>query len=637
MKKGNDPGLLLLNQAIPPKYFEEEIIMKRDAIKVILDNVGGEKNIKSFSHCFTRLRLDLKDNNKINLEKIEALEPVKGAGVNGGQLQIIFGNEVESYFNELEKEIGTKEDASDKKNTNVLDIFQRIFTPIFPALAAGGLLKGLLLAVQFSGLVDTTGDTFSLMMTFSDIPFYFLPIILAFSAGKTFKCNQYIAVLIAGAMLHPNFTSLTENTSFLGLPVQAVNYSSTVFPILLSIFVLSYIERGLRKIIPKTLALLFVPLFALIITAPIALIVIGPVANQLGLWIGELVGFIYEKGGFIGGAIFGGIYPLLVFTGMHQAIPPIQLQNLAQSGSDVLLALCACGNAAIAGTTLMIALKEKNKDVKSLAYSTSLSGFIGITEPALYGVIAKYKHAFIATFIGGGLGSAIVALFKVSAVGMGPVPLAGIALFFGNKFIYYVIGILVSTVSAMIAMNFLGVNTTEVEEEKQELKISPDLIDETVVSPLRGKVMSLGKVKDPTFSSGVMGKGVGIQPTDGKIYAPFDGTIEAVFPTNHALGIKSENGIEMMIHIGIDTVKLKGQYFTSHVKNREDVKKGDLLIEFDGEAINKAGYDTTTAVIITNMDVYNNKDDYETDYLEKLFSVKLVGENLTNTSAPSTT
>ncbi|MGM0124847.1 PTS system, beta-glucoside-specific IIA component [Enterococcus sp. AZ194] len=596
--------------------------MKKEAIKVILANVGGEKNIKSFSHCFTRLRLDLKDNNKINLEKIEALDPVKGVGINGGQLQIIFGNEVEDYFNELENEIGTKEEVNAEKHTNVLDIFQRIFTPVFPALAAGGLLKGLLLAAQFSGLVDTSGPTFSLMMTFSDIPFYFLPIILAFSAGKTFKCNQYLAVLIAGAMLHPNFTSLTENASFLGLPVQAVNYSSTVFPILLSIFVLSYIEKGLRKIIPKTLALLFVPLFALIITAPIALIVIGPFANQLGLWIGDAVSFIYEKGGFIGGAIFGGIYPFLVFTGMHQAIPPIQLQNLAQTGTDVLLALAACGNAAIAGATLMIAIKEKDKNAKSLAYSTSLSGFIGITEPALYGVIAKYKHAFIATFIGGALGSAIVAMFKVAAVGMGPVPLAGIALFFGNKFIYYIVGILVATVGAMIAMNFLGVKTTEAEDEEEVKEFLPEVTDETIASPVKGKVMPLKDIKDPTFSSGVMGNGVGILPAEGKVYAPFDGMIEAVFPTNHALGIKSNDGIEMMIHIGIDTVKLKGQNFTAHVKNGENVKKGDLLIEFDKEAISKAGYDITTAVIVTNLNVITSHSGDEIDRLEGLFSVE---------------
>lgn len=596
--------------------------MKKEAIKVILANVGGEKNIKSFSHCFTRLRLDLKDNNKINLEKIEALDPVKGAGINGGQLQIIFGNEVEDYFNELENEIGTKEEVNEEKHTNVLDIFQRIFTPVFPALAAGGLLKGLLLAAQFSGLVDTSGPTFSLMMTFSDIPFYFLPIILAFSAGKTFKCNQYLAVLIAGAMLHPNFTSLTENTSFLGLPVQAVNYSSTVFPILLSIFVLSYIEKGLRKIIPKTLALLFVPLFSLIITAPIALIVIGPFANQLGLWIGDAVSFIYEKGGFIGGAIFGGIYPFLVFTGMHQAIPPIQLQNLAQTGTDVLLALAACGNAAIAGTTLMIAIKEKDKNAKSLAYSTSLSGFIGITEPALYGVIAKYQHAFIATFIGGALGSAIVAMFKVAAVGMGPVPLAGIALFFGNKFIYYIVGILVAMFGAMIAMNFLGVKTTEAEDEEEVNEFMPEVTDETIASPIKGKVMPLKDIKDPTFSSGVMGNGVGILPAEGKVYAPFDGMIEAVFPTNHALGIKSNDGIEMMIHIGIDTVKLKGQNFTAHVKSGENVKKGDLLIEFDKEAISKAGYDITTAVIVTNLNVITSHSGDEIDRLEGLFSVE---------------
>lgn len=600
--------------------------MKKEVIKIIVRNVGGENNIKSFSHCFTRLRLDLKDNNKINLEKIEALNPVKGAGINGGQLQIIFGNEVEDYFNELEREIGTKEGENEQKHTNVLDIFQRIFTPVFPALAAGGLLKGLLLAAQFSGVVDTNGPTFSLMMTFSDIPFYFLPIILAFSAGKTFKCNQYISVLIAGAMLHPNFTSLTENTSFLGLPVPAVNYSSTVFPILLSIFVLSYIEKGLRKVIPKTLALLFVPLFALIITAPIALIVIGPFANQLGLWIGEAVAFIYEKGGFIGGAIFGGMYPFLVFTGMHQAIPPIQLQNLAQTGTDVLLALCACGNAAIAGTTLMIAIKEKDKNAKSLAYSTSLSGFIGITEPALYGVIAKYKHAFIATFIGGALGSAIVAMFKVSAVGMGPVPLAGVALFFGNKFIYYVIGIFISTLGAMMVMKFLGVAVTEVPTNQPDESNNQNIVNETVASPMKGKVIGLEKIQDPTFSSGVMGDGVGIVPTDGKVYAPFDGTIEAVFPTNHALGMKSDNGIELMIHIGVDTVKLKGEYFHSHVSNGQTVKKGDLLIEFDLEAIQEAGFDITTAVIVTNMTVEKGKLDSEKHELEELFRVKSIEE-----------
>lgn len=569
--------------------------------KAILKNVGGKSNIKEVTHCFTRLRLTLKNYDCLKKEEIEKIEVVKGSQINSGQLQIIIGNEVEDVYNAFLEVSGIRpsEHASTGNDTVIgkfIDLITAIFIPVFPALVAGGLIKGIMLALQFSGWIDTSGTTFQLLSMFGDAPFYFLPMILAFSFAQKIKCNVYMAVVIAAILLHPTLYALGDNVTFAGFSVPTITYSSTVFPILIGVYVMSWIEKFAKKIAPKSLAMLLIPLITILLTAPIVLVVIGPFANTLSVWIADEILWLFDTAGLFAGLILGAVYPFLVFTGLHQAIPPIELLNLAQTGTDSILAVCACANAAVAGATLGVALKSKAAATKSLAGSSALSAIIGITEPAIYGVISHSKITFLASFIGGGLGGAFVAFCKVTAVGMGPVPLAGIALFSGNKFLLYVLGFLIS---AMVACGVVLILFKD--DSKNQNNKTKSISDEKkkLCSPIKGKCVSLSEVNDDTFSKEIMGKGVAIIPEEGKVISPVDGEVTALFPSNHAIGLSS-NGIEIIIHIGIDTVKLEGKYFQAQVKQNDIVKKGDLLITFDIQAIKDAGYDVITPVIISN-------------------------------------
>lgn len=579
--------------------------------KTILQNVGGKSNIKDVTHCFTRLRLTLKNYDHMKKEEIDKIDLVKGSQINSGQLQIIIGNEVEDVYRAFLEVANLKSNESSSTGNNTLigkfiDMITAIFIPIFPALVAGGLIKGIMIALQFSGWIDTSGTTFQLLSMFGDAPFYFLPIILAFSFAQKIKCNPYMAVVIAGILLHPTLGTLGENVSFIGISVPAISYSSTVFPILIGVYVMSWIEKSVKKIAPKSLAMLIVPLITILLTAPIVLTLIGPVANMLSIWIADGVQWLFDTAGLFAGLILGGVYPFLVFTGLHQAIPPIELLNLAQTGTDSILAVCACANAAVAGATLGVALKSKKSATKSLAGSSALSAMIGITEPAIYGVVSHYKSTFLACFIGGGVGGAFVAFFKVAAVGMGPVPLAGIALFSGEKFLWYVAGFMISSILACIIVlvtyketSFESKNVTDIASENAD----------GIYAPVNGTCVSLSEVNDETFSKEIMGKGVAIIPEEGVIVSPFDGVVTALFPSKHAIGLLS-NGVEVIIHIGIDTVRLEGKFFEAHVKQNDVVKKGDCLISFDLKGIKEAGYDVITPVIVSNSADYSSVNTY---------------------------
>ena len=575
--------------------------------KSILKHIGGKSNIKEVTHCFTRLRLTLKDYAVLQKDAIDELPLVKGSQINSGQLQIIIGHDVEDLYTAFLEVADMKEATPAASNNTLLgrfiDLITAIFIPVFPALVAGGLIKGIMIAIQFSGYVDTSGTTFQLLSMFGDAPFYFLPVILAFSFAQRLKCNSYLAVVIAGILLHPTLSALGENVSFLGISVPSISYSSTVFPILIGVYVMSWVEKAAKRISPKCIAMLLVPLITILVTAPIVLTVIGPAANTLSVWVAEGIQWLFDTAGLFAGLLLGAMYPFLVFTGLHQAIPPIELLNLAQNGTDAILAVCACANAAVAGATLGVAIKSKSSNTKSLAGSSALSAAIGITEPAIYGVVSHDKRTFLACFIGGGIGGAFVAFFKVAAVGMGPVPLAGIALFSGDKFMLYVIGFLLS---AIIAFAFVMLFHKEMANDKANWKDKAMSSSETAIrihAPMKGICTELSKVQDETFSKGIMGEGVAILPEEGMVKAPVDGIVSALFPTFHAIGLIT-NGVELIIHIGVDTVKLEGKYFHAHVACGDEVKQGDTLITFDLEEIKKAGYDLTTPLIITNSDEF---------------------------------
>lgn len=594
--------------------------------KQILSHIGGEANVLKVSHCFTRLRLELKDKQKVELEQLNKISVVKGSVFNNGQLQIIIGNPtvdevydtfLEVWGHQTEKE--AKEKAKKSLMDQLVEMVTAVFIPIFPALVAGGLSKAILIALMFAGVVDSSTTTYAILNMIGDAAFYFLPMLLAFTSAKYFKCNQYVAVVIAAIMLHPTFSTMGESISFFGIPVQYVNYSATVFPIIIGIFLMSYVEKVVKKVIPSMLSFLLVPLITIFIVAPIMLIVVGPVINMLSNYVGTAVVWMLNKTGVIGGALFGGVYPILVFFGLHQAIPPIELQMIAQVGYDPLLGFCAAGNAATAGATLAVAWKSRKKDMKSLASTSAFSAFIGITEPALYGVVSNYKNAFIAIFAGGAIGGIVISLFQVVGMSIGPVPLAGIALFFGSKFIYYMVAILAAAVVAFAVLFVMGLQENDQEEEKEAVasEQQPDI----VYAPMDGKTINLEDIPDPTFSSGVLGKGVGIEPKEGMVYAPFDGIIETTVETKHAVAISGNNKVQLLIHVGIDTVHMNGDGFELYVEKGQKVKKGQKLMRFDIEKIREAGYCTTTAIIVANSEEFQMID------IEKLGEVT-TGEKL---------
>ena len=436
----------------------------------ILEAAGGKENISKVSHCFTRLRIDPVDLNKCDIDKMKTIKGTKGCVVNNGQVQVIIGTEVEEFYpeflavsgKEAQQTVNENLDAKEENKMNkIINTIAQVFIPTFPALAAGGLLKGLLVALMFSGKVDPSSGTFNMLMMFSDAAFYFLPFYLAYTTATVLHIKPVLAMVLAGVLLHPTYTGLTEATTLFGLSVPVVNYSSTVFPIIVGVALLSLIDKLARKVIPSSFAGIFVPLIDLLITAPIMLIVVGPAVSTLSNVVGNAVISLYEATGAIGGAVFGAVYPLLVFLGLHHAVVPVELQSIAANGYDPLLALCAAANAAVAGAALMVAIDSKNKEFKGLSLSSAISSIIGITEPTLYGVLGILKRPFAGVVAGGAAGAAIMAAFKVYGLGIGPVPLAGIALFFGEKFPIFLVGIAVSIIVSMVVTHIVKFEDVE--------------------------------------------------------------------------------------------------------------------------------------------------------------------------------
>ncbi|WP_440898094.1 PTS transporter subunit EIIC [Amphibacillus sp. Q70] len=438
----------------------------------IISLVGGKESIDSVTHCMTRLRFVLTDDMEAetNKEQLESLEGVAGVVNNGGQFQVIIGNNVETVYQEIEAQLGKeKEEGSKEDKRNWLDRFfdtlSGIFVPVIPAIAGAGILKGLLVVLVNLGWVSGESNTYMVLDVISDAVFYFLPILLAFNAAKKFRCNPIIAATIGTILLHPTFTGVVAEGNvaidFFSIPFTLMNYSSSVLPIIIGVWLLSYIERFIKSWMPKVLDIVFTPVFSLLITVPIILIVIGPIS----IWIGDLVSTginaLYSNLTFIAGMVLGAVYPLLVLTGTHYGLLPIMLQNISSNGYDVILALCAAGNTAVAGTVLSVYFKAKSKTNKSLSISSTISGLIGVVEPGLYGLIIKYKKLFGAVFAGGAAGGLIMGIFQVESTGFGLNPLGGLPVFFGDTFSYYLIGITVSFIVSLVVGLIIGLPEEE--------------------------------------------------------------------------------------------------------------------------------------------------------------------------------
>jgi len=600
----------------------------KELAKSILEQIGGEENISNLTHCATRIRMNLKDDSKADLESISKLQGVLKAQNQSGQTQIVIGARVKSVHDELSNMVNvpSSSDQESKKTklgfkgsvNAVIETIAGVFSPILPVLVACGLTKAATsIMVNFNWLENESNIVIFLNMI-GDLVFYFLPFFLAVSAAKKFKTNEYIALALAGAYMYPTIMDGAKAISETGiksldlftLPVLFVNYKSTVIPIILSVWVMSYIHRKVDKIMPHFLKIFFTSMVVILVMVPLQLIVLGPLGTYIGEGLAEFIQWFYETGGVFSAILLGATRSLLTMLGMHYALAPLQIQEIAQTGSSYILVSALTANMAQAGAALGVFFAIKNKSAKSLAASTSFSAFLGITEPAMYGVNLKYKRPFFIALGASAVSSAFLYFFNAKSTAYAPPGLFTLPIFEADSFVFIIIGVIISATLACVGTYFFGIakkdNIVENIEKKEETTLTEKAtipsskVSISVESPIKGEIIPLNEVPDAAFAEEAMGKGIAIQPTEGKVFAPFDGTVETVFRTKHVIALKSSDGVELLIHIGVDTVKLQGEHFNVLVEEGQTVKAGELIAEFDIEAIRKAGYPTITPVIITN-------------------------------------
>lgn len=607
----------------------------KDMAQFIFDKVGGNENIGSVIHCSTRLRINLKDPKLARTDEIKAKDGIMGAIYSGGQYQIIIGNDVGYVYNELSKMVssdqGSAASSAPKTDRSLKGLFDSfagvitgIFQPIIPAIAASGMLKALLLLCTSIGIMSKEGQAYELLMIIADGAFYFLPLLLAYSSAQKFKTNPYVSVALAGILVHPKLITLLGGevpVKFLGLPVPSVAYASSVIPIILSIWLMSYIEKLADRVSPGPVKIFLKPLITILIVAPVALIALGPLGNYVGTGLSTGIFWIQEHIGWMSVVVLSILMPLIVMFGMHKVFYPIIFAAMASPGYETLIhSAMLSSNIAQGAGALAVWMLAKDPKLKQVALPAGISGLFGITEPALYGVHLRLKRTLIACMIGAGCAGIFAGMMNLKAYApVGP-GLASLPMFIGegNNFIYALITLAISLVVTPIAVYFIGFDNPAPETGKPDQdhtsksathnptadKPATMHARTVIFAPIEGAVIPLQEVKDEAFSKEAMGKGMAIRPTSGKVMAPFDGTVETVFRTKHSICLKSLEGVEVLIHVGIDTVKLKGQHFNLHVKDGDPIRHGQLLIDFDLDAIQQAGYDTTTPVIVTNTPNY---------------------------------
>lgn len=590
----------------------------KELAKKIIDLIGGDTNITTLTHCATRLRFNLRSNEKAQIEELCALDGVLTAQMQSGQLQVVIGAKVNAVFDEVSALVKIHSEATEvvKQNRNpvsgVIETIAGVFSPTLSVLIACGMIKAIVSLLTNLQVMDSGSSFIIVLSMMGDLIFYFFPFFLAVSAAKKFNTNEYLALALAAAYMYPTImngaaaaaeTGVTS-LSFLGLPILYVNYKSTVIPIILSVWVLSLIHKRIDRLVPDFLKILLTAMLVLFIMVPLELIVLGPVGSYAGTYIAKFMDWFYSIGGFFAAALLGGTRSLLTMMGMHYALAPLQIQQIAETGASTLLVSALTANFSQSGAAFGAFLVTPNKKEKSVAFSAALSAFLGITEPAMYGVNLKYKKPFIFAMISSAIAAAFLSLFNASATAYVPPGFFTLLVFRANSFVYIILGVLISFGLACILTALFGLPKQEVSSasktmESAEGKVGVKNIE--VSSPLIGTTVALAEVPDPAFSAGCMGKGLAVIPAEGKVYAPFDGKVEALFPTKHAIGLASDNGVEMLIHVGLDTVNLQGEFFKAYVKQGDMVKAGELLIEFDIKEIEK-DYNIITPVLISNFD-----------------------------------
>lgn len=585
----------------------------------LLKELGGNDNITNVTHCATRLRFILKDESIVNKDKVAKIPGVITTVQAGGQFQVVIGNHVKDAYEHMIKMVTIDEEAAkgtgNKKVgivSRIIDVISAIFAPFLYTLAACGILQGILGVLVALNAIDTAGGTYQILNFISWTAFTFLPVLIAVTASKKFGVNTFIALVIACALVCPDYIAMVNAAKpvyFLGMKVQLLSYTSSVIPIILSIWIASYVQKFFDKYLPIVIRNLFTPMFTIAIMVPLTLLAFGPIGNTIGGAIGGIYNTLYNLSPIVAGLVVGGLWEVLVIFGVHWGITPVTVGNYANLGYDTFTGLQASAVFSQAGATFGVFLKTKNKDMKGVSASAAITGLFGITEPAIYGVNLRLKKPMICGCIAGAVGGAIGGAFHAVSWSYNMPGIATLPAYFKAGHLTPFIGLVISIVVAFVlgaVLTYIVGFEDEADDETKEIETSNETTETNgedtseFVAPVTGNVIPVNQVKDEAFASEAMGKGVGIEPENGKVYAPFDGNVDAVFPTGHLVGLSDGNGAEVLIHIGVDTVKLEGKGFTTYVSQGDKVKKGDLLVEFDVELLKKEGYDTTVMFITTD-------------------------------------
>ncbi|MGE6469930.1 PTS beta-glucoside transporter subunit IIABC [Serratia proteamaculans] len=588
----------------------------------ILAGVGGRDNVRSLVHCATRLRFKLRDSQRADAAALKKNPGVIMVVESGGQFQVVVGNHVAEVYHAVNQAGGlgdgaVAEDDGKKENlfSRFIDVVSGIFTPLLGVMAASGILKGFLALSLACGWLLESGGSFKMLFATSDALFYFLPIMLGYTAGKKFGGNPFITMAIGGALTHPLMMAAFEAAQqpdavreyFFGIPLTFINYSSSVIPIIFAAWVSCRLELLFNRVLHSALRNFVTPLLCLVITVPLTFLLIGPAATWLSHLLAHGFQTIYGFNPIIAGAFMGAMWQVCVIFGLHWGLIPLMINNLSVLGRDIMVPLLLPAVMGQVGATLGVMLRTRDAKLRALAGSAIGAGVFGITEPAVYGVTLPNKRPFIFGCIGGALGGAVIGYFHTATYSFGLVNIFTFAQIipasgFDATVWGAIVGTLLSFCFAAVASYLFGV--APVEEAVEPAPVAPLNRKQSVVSPIAGEVIALEQVNDATFASGLLGKGVAIVPQQGRVVAPVAGRVASLFKTKHAIGIESDEGAEILIHVGIDTVKLDGLHFSAHVQEGDRVNPGDLLIEFDQVAIRAAGFDTTTPIIISNSDDY---------------------------------
>lgn len=582
----------------------------------ILKLVGGETNVSHFEHCSTRLRFTLIDNSKADIEALKKVSGVLGVAP-GVQCQVIIGNSVVEVYDAIMRMAdftgGSVPDVSKQKQSLgavVMDFVIGVFQPVVPAMAGGGVLKSMLSLLVMLGVMDKAGSTYAIFNFIGDAALYFLPMLVAVSAAKKLKINQMVAMSAVGALLLPGVGTLLSaegGTVFLGMKLQSIAYSYQIFPALLTVFWLAVVEKFFNKVTPKPIRIFFVPMMCFAIVVPSTLLILGPLGYNIGALLTTVILALYSKLGFVALAILAMLLPFCIATGMHKAFIPYAISTYSSLGYEILyLPASLAHNISESGACFAVFFRTKDRDLKATALSAGISALFGITEPALYGVTLQYKKVLAGVMTGSGIAGLAVGLLAVKGYAIVGPGLANMAMFVDpaglepNNVVYAFIGLAIAFVIAFAATFALFKDHTAISEEPSNISDSGK--DVTIASPLAGEVIALEKVSDPVFAGKVIGDGLAVIPAEGVLKAPADGTICMVADTKHAIGMALNNGAEILMHIGLDTVKLEGKYYEVKVKAGDVVKTGDPLITFDKDQMTAEGFDLTTPIICSNGD-----------------------------------